>query len=252
MFCSQCGFENSDENNFCEKCGSPLKVIPDQPRGQQPPPYYAQPVPTQPSPGAEAFKKSFTVLKSIFSKPASTAESLSEPNGIISGLVYMGIKCLVVLIIAIILAQDVPEQVKIGRVYFYLIVMTIGINCLEAVLIRAFGSVFKLELDMKKSFVSVGVASFFSAILWLACAILIYLLPTFGIIITVITISIPAIMTLGIICHLSKGDTNKKIWMYVIVRVLTLLAMIIVTYLLARSYVGELKEMIPMDYLNFI
>ena len=59
-------------------------------------------------------------------------------------------------------------------------------------------------------------------------------------------------MTLGIICHLSKGDTNKKIWMYVIVRVLTLLAMIIVTYLLARSYVGELKEMIPMDYLNFI
>ena len=97
------------------------------------------------------------------------------------------------MIIAIIAVSQIPGDAGMPKIILYVLIVTFGMNCLEAALIRAFSIAFKIDIDMKQAFTSVGVASWFSGLLWVVYGIFAYLAAELGLAIIMMTIPVPCI-----------------------------------------------------------
>ena len=202
-----------------------------------------------------ATKKTFKSFGKVITKPVTISKELVEPNGVISGLVLMLIKCLVFLIWVYLWQNSWgPFNVVFptGITVLFAFVSTLVLNLIETLLIRGFSALFRAKLNFKESFVCVGIGSIYSLLVWILAYILSFITPIASLAVLILCIPVPYIVTFAVIFHLAKGKNERKVFTYIFTRMLMMILQLATIGLFAFFFVTTLFNNILDAIVNYI
>ena len=202
-----------------------------------------------------ATKKTFKNFGKVITKPVTISDELVEPNGVISGLVLMLIKCIVFLIWVYLWQNSWGPFNNIfptGVAVIFAIVSTLGLNLIETLLVRGFSALFRAKLNFKESFVCVGIGSIYSLLVWILAYILSFITPIASLAVLILCIPVPYIVTFAVIFHLAKGKNERKIFVYILTRMLMMILQLATIGLFAFFFVSTLLSNIIDAIMNYI
>ena len=190
-----------------------------------------------------ATKKTFKSFGKVITKPVTISSELVEPNGVISGLVLMLIKCLVFLIWVYLWQNSWgPFNVVFptGIAVMFAIISTLVTNLIETLLVRGFAALFRAKLNFKESFVCVGIGSIYSLLVWIIAYILSFITPIASLAVLILCIPVPYIVTFAVIYNLAKGKNERKIFTYIFTRMIMMILYLASIGLFAYFFVTSL------------
>ena len=203
----------------------------------------------------EATKKTFKNFGKVITKPVTVSRELVEPNGVISGLVLMLIKCIVFLIWVYLWQNSWGPFNNIfptGVAVLFAIISTLGLNLIETLLIRGFSALFRAKLNFKEAFVCVGIGSIYSLLVWILAYILSFITPIASLAILILCIPVPYIVTFAVIFHLAKGKNERKIFVYIFTRMFMMILNLATIGLFLFFFVSTLLSNIVDAIMNYI
>ena len=196
--------------------------------------------PAQPNPFVEDMKKGFTSLLNLFKKPITTTAELAKSKTVAMGLEYMVIKWLVVTIILLIAMADVLEWLPVAKILFVLIILTLGVDCLESVIMHGLSKAFKLQSTIPGMFAVVGSRVVFETIIVLVSSIFIAMSATFGVVVFLLTNVSLAPFQYGMYNKVVEGDCDKKVYAYIIAKICITAVILLISYLFLQDIAGSL------------
>ncbi|MFQ9516281.1 MAG: hypothetical protein ACLRZ9_10730 [Eubacterium sp.] len=255
--------------NFCSNCGRPLEegevcnctqqtadVQPEvnqetqQATTQQQPAAEPQQAATQQNSQAagtqttnktvEEIKAGFLALLSIVKKPATESKKLAEKSSVVTGVVFMAVKAVVTLIIALIAFHDSFEYISAGSVIFAVLLLTIGVDCAEAAILKAISGAFKVQTDMNHMFTVVGIRAIYETAVIVVVGIFSLISGSFAMIIYVAAAAALPAFQYGVYNENAEGESDKKIYAYMLVKAITAIIAILVIYIFAQSLISGL------------
>ena len=203
----------------------------------------------------EATKKTFKNFGKVITKPVTVSRELVEPNGVISGLVLMLIKCIVFLIWVYLWQNSWGPFNNIfptGVAVLFAIISTLGLNLIETLLIRGFSALFRAKLNFKEAFVCVGIGSIYSLLVWILAYILSFITPIASLAILILCIPVPYIVTFAVLFHLAKGKHERKVFTYIFTRMLMFILSLATIGAFAFFFVSTLLSNIVDAIMNYI
>lgn len=159
--------------NFCTYCGKALAEGEVCNCTQQASQNGGQPVQPQMTKEAEwvsqagaktkaGFNSILGIIPTIFKKPVTAAKVMAEQNSMMSPMLIMGVRAFLSFIL-IIITSAVVDEVAFSAIALS-ILLTIGIDCMEAALLKFITGAFNGITTMNAMFSSVSIRSFYSTI----------------------------------------------------------------------------------------
>ena len=188
----------------------------------------------------EEIKESFSELIPIFKKPTAGIKELVDKDNIVPGMTFIVVKAILTLIIVLIAFRDTFSYVSVGGVMFAALLLTIGADCLEAVLLKVISDAFKVNTTTKSMVTVVGVRAALETAVLIVVAILAIVSGSFAMVIyTAASAAIPAFQY-GLYHVTTKGDADKKIYAYMAVMAIMAFVAALVTYIFSQSIISGL------------
>ena len=239
-----------------------------QPYGQ---PNYTQPAaqPAQTSAfvnqAKSAIQELLPILKQPFTKTQELASSGNQNVGIAGIVAKMAANILLLVVIWNKLISYIVDQsyffekeelvdglkdfgISLPKLIIFAIILTVGYDVLKALLLKAFTqNVFKGETNLSEMLTVVGAQDVFSAVALLAALLISLVSPLWGIGLYFLASS--AIAVIEPVCYagVARLDGNKKLFTYMIVSVIMVVAVVIVYRLgfaeLMSNYASLLDEL---------
>ena len=245
MKCPNCDHENIEGDKFCSNCGKSL--LPKKTRLKD---FWEK--------AKAAIVYTFNNLGYVIVKPVTMSEKLVEPNGVVVGLLFMFIYSLPFIVGINILQGTVGDYTKVVPMEIavnFVIFITLGFDIIEALLIRGLAFIFRIKMDIKRSFVTVGITSLYSYLLLSLMAIMALINPILSLVVFVVTFPLSTIMKFAIMRRLADGSENRKVAMYVLTRVIMFVVGLGLTglfsYLFVKTMISNMVNLV-MQYINSI
>lgn len=194
-------------------------------------------------------KNMFFEMLPILKKPVTETKRIaSEKNSIMIGFEFMCLKALVILIIVLICANKISNATGgfVELPYFSIILTTllatIGLDALEAALLKAFTGLFKGMTNMGAMFSVVGTRAFYDGILALLVGFFALFSIQFSLILFILGNVVLPYIEYGPYQIIAQSDENKKLFAFCITKICLLIACYLVFKLTGEDIVSGLMS----------
>ena len=194
--------------------------------------------------GAQAMagaRNMFREVLPILKRPVTETRRIAAGNSPLVGLELIGLKALIILIIVLIAASRI-SRISNGMIqmpYFKLIILTllltVGIDALEAVLLNAFAGMFKGSTNINAMFCVVGSRALYDGIIAIVAGLLAPFFLTGSAFVLAFGGLILPYVQYGAYRSVAQGDDDRRVYAFFIVKVISALVLYVIFYLMAAD-----------------
>lgn len=202
-------------------------------------------------------KNIFSKIIPLLKKPVAETKNIANGKSSIPGIEFIGVKALVALIFSIIMLVkmdsalggyiDIPK----ATVIIMVLLLTIGADCLEALMLKVFSGVLNGVTEQSAMFTVVGTRALYETLIFIVSGILCFISFNFGCIIYGLgKIILPVIEFAGYRV-LVQTDEDRKIYAYFIAQVIMAVIIYIVVYLFGKEMLTSIMGTLLGGLLKF-
>lgn len=183
------------------------------------------------------FREALPILK----RPVTETRRIAAGNSPLVGLELIGLKALVILIIVLIAASRISGAANglIQMPYFKLVILvlllTLGVDALEAVLLNVFAGMFKGSANINAMFCVVGSRALYDGIIAIVAGILAPFFLTGSVFVLVFGSLILPYVQYGAYRAVAQGDDDRRVYAFFLVKVISSLVLYIILYMMAAD-----------------
>ena len=194
--------------------------------------------------GAQAMagaQNMFREVLPILKRPVTETRRIAAGNSPLVGLELIGLKALVILIIVLIAASRISGAANglIQMPYFKLVILvlllTLGVDALEAVLLNVFAGMFKGSANINAMFCVVGSRALYDGIIAIVAGILAPFFLTGSVFVLVFGSLILPYVQYGAYRAVAQGDDDRRVYAFFLVKVISSLVLYIILYMMAAD-----------------
>lgn len=194
--------------------------------------------------GAQAMagaQNMFREVLPILKRPVTETRRIAAGNSPLVGLELIGLKALVILIIVLIAASRISGAANglIQMPYFKLVILvlllTLGVDALEAVLLNVFVGMFKGSANINAMFCVVGSRALYDGIIAIVAGILAPFFLTGSVFVLVFGSLILPYVQYGAYRAVAQGDDDRRVYAFFLVKVISSLVLYIILYMMAAD-----------------
>ena len=177
----------------------------------------------------------------ILKRPVTETRRIAAGNSPLVGLELIGLKALVILIIVLIAASRISGAANglIQMPYFKLVILvlllTLGVDALEAVLLNVFAGMFKGSANINAMFCVVGSRALYDGIIAIVAGILAPFFLTGSVFVLVFGSLILPYVQYGAYRAVAQGDDDRRVYAFFLVKVISSLVLYIILYMMAAD-----------------
>ena len=183
----------------------------------------------------------------VLKRPVSKSELMAAEGSVKPGLRLLIAKCVIFLIMIMILFMRLNSELDgiLGLPYASAIILTllltVGLDSLEAWLLKVLSGAFKCETSVNAMFSVVGVKAVFGTVITVISAILMMASQGLGIAVFLAASLVVPFAEFASYRSVTDGDENKKVFAFAIVKICVIIAALLVTYLLGKDMISSLQ-----------
>ena len=183
----------------------------------------------------------------VLKRPVSKSELMAADGSVKPGLRLLIAKCVIFLIMIMILFMRLNSELDgiLGLPYASAIILTllltVGLDSLEAWLLKVLSGAFKCETSVNAMFSVVGVKAVFGTVITVISAILMMASQGLGIAVFLAASFVVPFAEYASYRSVTDGDENKKVFAFAIVKICVIIAALLVTYLLGKDMISSLQ-----------
>ena len=121
------------------------------------------------------------------------------------------------------------------------LLLTVGLDSLEAWLLKVLSGAFKCETSVNAMFSVVGVKAVFGTVITVISAILMMASQGLGIGVFLAASLVVPFAEFASYRNVTDGDENKKVFAFAIVKICVIIVALLVTYLLGKDMISSLQ-----------
>ncbi|WP_461815630.1 hypothetical protein [Faecalimonas sp.] len=202
-------------------------------------------------------KNIFSKIIPLLKNPVVETKNIANGKSSIPGLEFIGLKALVALIFTIIMLVkmdsalggyiDIPK----ATVIIMVLLLTLGADCLEALLLKVFSGVLNGVTDQSAMYTVVGTRALFETLIFLVSGVLCFVSFNFGCIIYALGKIILPVVEFAGYRVLVQADEDRKIYAYFIAKVVMAIIIYIVVYLFGKEMLTSVMGTLLGGLLKF-
>lgn len=183
----------------------------------------------------------------VLKRPVSKTELMAADGSTKPGLRLLIAKCVIFLIMLMIFFMRLNSELDgvLGLPYASAIILTllltVGLDSLEAWLLKVLSGAFKCEASVNAMFSVVGARAVFETVITVVSAILMLASQGLGIGVFFAASLVVPFAEYASYRNETEGDENKKVFAFAIVKICVIIAALLVTYLLGQDMVSSLQ-----------
>lgn len=183
----------------------------------------------------------------VLKRPVSKSELMAAEGSVKPGLRLLIAKCVIFLIMIMILFMRLNSELDgiLGLPYASAIILTllltVGLDSLEAWLLKVLSGAFKCETSVNAMFSVVGVKAVFGTVITVISAILMMASQGLGIGVFLAASLVVPFAEFASYRNVTDGDENKKVFAFAIVKICVIIVALLVTYLLGKDMISSLQ-----------
>jgi len=183
-------------------------------------------------------KNMYAEILPILKKPVTATKNIADRDTPAIGMQFIIAKAVIILIMVLIAAARLSSKsegyitIPYIKVMLLSLLLTIGVDCLEALLLKVFAGVFNGFTNLNAMLSVVGSRALYDTLLSVVTVILALIVPGFAIIVFAIGRLILPYVQFGGYGAVVDADENKKVYAYFIAKACMLVTVCIVIYIL--------------------
>ncbi len=199
--------------------------------------------------GAQAMagaRNMFQEILPILRHPVTRTQRIAAGNSPMVGLELIGLKALVILIIILLIASRIGGaaggmiQIPYFKLILLTLILTVGLDALEAVLMNAFAGLFRGRTNINAMFCVVGTRALYDGIIALVAGLLAPFFITGSLLVLGLGGLILPFLQYGAYRAAVPGDEDRKIYAFFLVKVISAVVMYVLFYLMAADMLTTL------------
>lgn len=199
--------------------------------------------------GAQAMagaQNMFREIIPILKKPVSETRRIARSNSPAIGLELIGLKALIILIIVLIAGSRISSaangmvQIPYLKIIVITLLMTMGVDALEALLLKGFAGMFKGTTDINAMFCVVGTRALYDAIIAVAMGLLVLISIQAAVFVFAAGSIILPYVQYGAYRAVVPGDEDIRVYAYFLAKLVSAVVMYFIFYMVAESIASTL------------
>lgn len=202
-------------------------------------------------------KNVFAKIIPLLKHPVTETKKIADGKSSIPGIEFIEIKAVVVLIFTIIMLAKMDSalggfvEIPTVTIIIMAILLTIGADCLEALMLKVFSGVLNGVTEQSAMFSVVGTRALYETLIYIVAGIVCFISANFGIIIIALTSILLPIVEFGSYRVLVQTSENRKVYAYFIAKVIMAVISYIVIYLCGKEVLSSILGTLMGGLLNF-
>ncbi len=191
---------------------------------------------------AAGTKNMFAEILPVLKHPVSRVRQITAADNASVGIEFIVAKMIAFILIAILVIVRVRSElgymsqyveIPVFRIFSLIIILTAGIDFLEALLLKAFSGITHGSASFSGTLITVGVKDLYETLIVLACGLVALAFPMFGIVLGSVLYMIVPYMEYHAYVAAVPGDDDRKAYAYFLVKVCMMLILLLLLVLLA-------------------
>lgn len=202
-------------------------------------------------------KNVFAKIIPLLKHPVTETKKIADGKSSIPGIEFIAIKAAVVLIFTIIMLAKMDSalggfvEVPTVTIIIMAILLTLGADCLEALMLKVFSGVLNGVTEQSAMFSVVGTRALYETLIYIVAGIVCFISANFGIIIIALTSILLPIVEFGSYRVLVQTSEDRKVYAYFIAKVIMAVISYIVIYLCGKEVLSSILGTLMGGLLNF-
>lgn len=202
-------------------------------------------------------KNVFAKIIPLLKHPVTETKKIADGKSSIPGIEFIEIKAVVVLIFTIIMLAKMDSalggfvEIPTVTIIIMAILLTIGADCLEALMLKVFSGVLNGVTEQSAMFSVVGTRALYETLIYIVAGIVCFISANFGIIIIALTSILLPIVEFGSYRVLVQTSEDRKVYAYFIAKVIMAVISYIVIYLCGKEVLSSILGTLMGGLLNF-
>lgn len=202
-------------------------------------------------------KNVFAKIIPLLKHPVTETKKIADGKSSIPGIEFIAIKAAVVLIFTIIMLAKMDSalggfvEIPTVTIIIMAILLTIGADCLEALMLKVFSGVLNGVTEQSAMFSVVGTRALYETLIYIVAGIVCFISANFGIIIIALTSILLPIVEFGSYRVLVQTSEDRKVYAYFIAKVIMAVISYIVIYLCGKEVLSSILGTLMGGLLNF-
>lgn len=206
-------------------------------------------------------KNMFAEILPILKRPVTESQNIASKNSPLVGLEFMIAKAVVVVLIILIGLSKMSNalggfggmiDIPYMKIVFIALLLTLGVDALEAVVMKAISAVSNCITTTGAMFTSVGTRALYDTIIILLTGILCVVSVQFALVFYAGASIILPYVQYGAYRAVVSGDENKKVYAYFIAKLCVSIVVFLVVYLSAQDIVTSIAGSSMNNMMNGI
>lgn len=177
--------------------------------------------------------------------PVTETKKIADGKSSVPGIEFIAIKAVVVLIFTIIMLVRIDStlggfvEIPKATIIIMAILLTLGADCLEALMLKVFSGVFNGVTEQSAMFSVVGTRALYETIVWIVVGIVGLLSASFGLILFGLAAVLFPIVEFGSYRTLVQTSEDRKVYAYFVAKVIMTVILYSVMYLFAKEVLSS-------------
>lgn len=190
-------------------------------------------------------KNVFAKIIPLLKHPVTETKKIADGKSSVPGIEFIAIKAVVVLIFTIIMLVRIDStlggfvEIPKATIIIMAILLTLGADCLEALMLKVFSGVFNGVTEQSAMFSVVGTRALYETIVWIVVGIVGLLSASFGLILFGLAAVLFPIVEFGSYRTLVQTSEDRKVYAYFVAKVIMTVILYSVMYLFAKEVLSS-------------
>lgn len=190
-------------------------------------------------------KNVFAKIIPLLKHPVTETKKIADGKSSVLGIEFIAIKAVIVLIFTIIMLVKIDStfggfvEVPKATIIIMAILLTLGADCLEALMLKVFSGVFNGVTEQSAMFSVVGTRALYETIVWIVVGIVGLLSASFGLILFGLAAVLFPIVEFGSYRTLVQTSEDRKVYAYFVAKVIMTVILYSVMYLFAKEVLSS-------------
>lgn len=190
-------------------------------------------------------KNVFAKIIPLLKHPVTETKKIADGKSSVPGIEFIAIKAVVVLIFTIIMLVRIDStlggfvEMPKATIIIMAILLTLGADCLEALMLKVFSGVFNGVTEQSAMFSVVGTRALYETIVWIVVGIVGLLSASFGLILFGLAAVLFPIVEFGSYRTLVQTSEDRKVYAYFVAKVIMTVILYSVMYLFAKEVLSS-------------
>ena len=202
-------------------------------------------------------KNVFAKIIPLLKHPVTETKKIADGKSSVPGIEFIAIKAVIVLVFTIVMLVRIDStlggfvEIPKATIIIMAILLTLGADCFEALLLKVFSGVFNGVTEQSAMFSVVGTRALFETIVWIVVGVVSLLSASFGLILFGLASVLFPIVEFGSYRVLVQTTEDRKVYAYFVAKVIMAVVIYLVVYLFAKEVLTSVLGTAMGGLLNF-